>query len=91
MKTRLGWCGKSITYKIVEKGNLIIANISFSVTWKDLVLLTVLYEKDSKQLALSIGLHIEAKKLLKMFAFLQKSETNLPLTKRGGIVRGFLS
>ena len=51
----------------------IIANISFSVTWKDLILLPVLYEKDGKQLVLSIGVHIEAKKLLKMFAFLQKS------------------
>ena len=64
----------------------IIANISFSITWKDLILLPVLYEKDGKQLALSIGVHIAAKKLLKMFAFLQKSETNLPSTRRGGIV-----
>ena len=68
----------------------IIANISFSVTWKDLILLPVLYEKDGKQLVLSIGVHIEAKKLLKMFAFLQKSETILPSTRRGGIVGSFL-
>ena len=53
----------------------IIANISFSVTWKDLILLLVLYEKDGKQLVLSIGVHIETKKLLKMFDFLQTPET----------------
>ena len=53
----------------------IIANISFSVTLKDLILLLVLYEKGGKQLVLSIGVHVEAKKLLKMFAFLRKSET----------------
>ena len=68
----------------------IIANISFSVTWKDLILLPVLYEKDGKQLVLSIGVYIEAKKLLKMFAFLQKSEINLLSTRRGGIVGSFL-
>ena len=28
--------------------------------------------------------------LLKMFAFLQKSETNLPSTRRGGIAGSFL-
>ena len=43
-----------------------------------------------RQLALSIGVHIEAKKLLKMFAFLQKLETNLPSTRRNGIVGSFL-
>ena len=36
-----------------------------------MILLPVLYEKDGKQLVLSIGVHTEAKKLLKMFAFLQ--------------------
>ena len=68
----------------------VIANVSFSVTWKDSILLPVLYQKDDKQLALSIGVHIEAKKLLKMFAFFQKSETNLPSTTRGGIAESFL-
>ena len=53
----------------------IIANISFSVTRKDLILLPVLHEKNGKQLALSIGVDIEAKMLLKMYAFSQKSET----------------
>ena len=51
----------------------IITNILILVLWKDLILLPVLYEKDGKQLGLSIGVHIEAKKLLKIFAFLQKS------------------
>ena len=32
-----------------------------------------------------IGVHIDAKKLLKRFAFSQKSDTNLPLTNKGGI------
>ena len=41
----------------------------------------VLYEKDGKQLALSIGVHIEARKLLKMFAFSQNSETNFTIDK----------
>ena len=40
----------------------IIANISFSVTWKGLILLPALYEKDGKQLALSAGVHIEEKR-----------------------------
>ena len=35
-----------------------------------MVVIPVLHEKDGKQLVLSIGVHIEAKKLLKMFAFL---------------------
>ena len=60
-------------WALLRSNVFIIANISFSVTWKDLILLPVLYEKDGKQLVLSIGVHIEAKKLLKMFAFLQKS------------------
>ena len=67
----------------------VIASISFSVTWKDLILLPVLFEKDSKQLVLSIVVHNEAKNLLKMFAFLQKSQTNLPSTRKGSIVGSF--
>ena len=47
-------------------------------------------KKDGKQLGLSIGVHIEAKKLLKTFAFLQKTETKLPSTRMGGIVGSFL-
>ena len=41
----------------------IIASISFLVTLKELILLPVLYEKDGEQLALSIGVHIGARKL----------------------------
>ena len=52
-------------------------------------MLAVLYKKDGKRLALSIGVHIEREKLLKMFVFSQKSETNLPSTSRGGIVGSF--
>ena len=55
-----------------------------------MILLSILYEKDGKHFALSIGVHIEAKKLLKVVAFLQKSETNLPSTRRDGIVGSFL-
>ena len=55
-----------------------------------MILLPVLYEQEGKQLALSIGVHIEAKKLLKMIVLLQKSETNLPSTGRGGIVQSLL-
>ena len=77
-------------WALLGSNDFIIANISFSVTWKDLILLPVLYEKDGKQLVLSIGVYIEAKKLLKMFAFLQKSEINLLSTRRGGIVGSFL-
>ena len=77
-------------WALLGSNDFIVANISFSVTWEDLILLPVLYEKDGKQLVLSIGVHIEAKKLLKMFAFLPKSETILPSTRRGGIVGSFL-
>ena len=55
-----------------------------------MILLPVQYEKDGKQLTLSIAVYSETKKLLKMFAFLQKSETNFPLTMRGAIVESFL-
>ena len=54
-------------------------------------MLPVLYEKDDKQLVLFISVHIEDKKLLKMFAFLQKSETILPSTRTVGIVGSFSS
>ena len=39
----------------------IIANISLSVTWMDLILLTVLHKTDGKQLVLSLDEHIETK------------------------------
>ena len=56
----------------------------------NLILLSFLYEKDGKQLVLYVGVHTEAKKLLKMFVFLQKSGANLPLTRRGSTVQSFL-
>ena len=67
----------------------IIANILFSVTRKNLIMLPVLYEKDGKQLALSIGVNIETKKLVKIFVFVQKLQINLPSTRKGGIVGRF--
>ena len=68
----------------------IVANIPFSVTWNNLILLPVIYRKEVQQLVLFIGVHIETKKFIKMFAFSQKSETNFPSTKKGGIVGSFL-
>lgn len=53
------------------------------------MLLYVLFEKDSKRLALSIVVHIDAKKVLKMFPFSRKPGTNLSSTNTGGIVRIF--
>ena len=58
-----------------------IANISFSVTWKDLILLPVLYEKDGKQLVLSIGVHIEAKKVIENVCFFTKVWNQLTTDK----------
>ena len=40
-------------------------------------------------LSFFIGVHINAKKLLKRFVFSQKLDTNLPLTNKGGIARIF--
>ena len=42
-----------------------------------MILLPVLYKKDGKQLVLSIGVHMKAKKLLKMFAFLQSNHLTI--------------
>ena len=49
----------------------------------------VLYENNGNTLQAFISVHIDAKKLLKRFAFSQKSETNLPLTNKGGIAGTF--
>ena len=70
------------TWALLGSKVFITVSMSFSVTWKELILLPILYEKDGKKLALSTGVHIEAKKLLKMLAFTQKYETNLPSTSR---------
>ena len=42
---------------------------------RDFILVFVLYEKNGEVLAFFIVVHIDAKKLLKMFAFWWKSET----------------
>ena len=44
----------------------------------------LLYENTGNTLEFFIGVHIDAKKLLKRFTFSQKSEINLPLTNKGG-------
>ena len=51
----------------------IIASISVLVTWKELILLSRLYQNDYVQLTLYVGGYIEAIKLLKWFVFFQKS------------------
>ena len=40
-------------------------------------------------LSFFIGVHINAKKVLKRFVFSQKLDANLPLTNKGGIARIF--
>ena len=51
----------------------------------------VLYEKEGgSTLAVFIGVHIDAKLILKMFAFAQKFEIKLSSTNRGGIAGIFL-
>ena len=59
--------------------------MSSSVKSNDVILALVLYENKGNTLEFFIGVHIDAKKLLKRFAFSQKSEINLPLTNKGGI------
>ena len=49
--------------------DFIIDSISFSVRLKDFILVFVLYKKGGKVLAFFIGVHIDAKKLLKMIDF----------------------
>ena len=59
--------------------------MSSSVKSNDVILPLVLSENNSNTLECFIGVHIDAKKLLKRFVFSQKSETNLPLANTGGI------
>ena len=59
-------------------------------TRKKLVLTLVLYANGGIVLPLFIGVHIEAKKSLNRLALVQKSETNLPFTNKGGIAGIFL-
>ena len=55
----------------------------------NVILSMVLYENNGNTLQAFISVHIDTKKLLKRFAFSQKSETNLPLTNKGGIAGTF--
>ena len=64
--------------------------MSSSVTSNDVILALVLYENNDNALEFFICVHIDAKTLLKRFAFSQKSETNLPLTKKGAIAGIFV-
>ena len=59
--------------------------MSSSIKSNDVILALVLYENNGNTLEFSIGVHIDTKKLLRRFAFSQISETNLPLTNKGGI------
>ena len=59
--------------------------MSSSVISNDVILALVLYENKGNKLEFFIGVHIDAKRLLKRFAFSQKSDTSLPLTNKGGI------
>ena len=73
-----------------ESKAFIIRSISSLVTRNEVVLVFVLYKKGGKILVFCIGVHIAEKKLLKRFAFSQKSEANLPSTNSGGIAGIFL-
>ena len=63
--------------------------MSSFVISNNVILSLVLYENNGNTLQAFIGVHIDAKKLLKRFAFSQKSETNLPLKNKGGIAGTF--
>ena len=56
-------------WALVGSTGFIIDSISFSEMLNDFILVFFLYEKDNKVLAFFIGVHIDAKKLLKMFDF----------------------
>ena len=67
----------------------VITDMFSSVKWNDLILALVLYENNGDMLQFFIGVHIDPKKLLKRFAISIKSETNLPLTNKGGTAGSF--
>ena len=64
---------------------LIINDMSSFVISNNIILALVLYKNNGNKPEFFTGVHIDAKKLLKRFAFSQKSDTNLPLTNKGGI------
>ena len=51
----------------------------------DVIPALALYESNGNRLEFFIGVHVDSKKLLKRFTFLQKSETNLTLTNKDGV------
>ena len=56
---------------LLESNKYIIDNISLFETRKDLILVLVLYRTGGSTPLFFIGVYIEAKKILKSFAFLQ--------------------
>ena len=58
----------------------IIANISFSVTWKDLILLRILYEKDGKH-CIIYRCTYRGKKVIKNVCFFTKVWNHLIIDK----------
>ena len=75
----------SHTCALVGSSDFIISNMFFSAAWKEFILQFLLQEKYGRVLALFIGVHNNAKKLLKRLTFLLKSETKFPSTNKGGI------
>ena len=67
-----------------------ISEISFLLTRKELILRLVIYTNCGIVLPLFIGVHLDAKKSLKRFAFTQNSEINFLLASKGGIDGIFL-
>ena len=75
---------------LLQSNDFIIDSISLFVTRKEFILVLVLYKRGGNTLLFFIGVHIETKKLLKRYAFLQWSEIKLPLTNKDGIAGIFL-
>ena len=75
---------------LLKSNDFIIDSISLFVTRKEFILVLVLYKRGGNTLLFFIGVHIETKKLLKRYAFLQWSEIKLPLTNKDGIAGIFL-
>ena len=61
----------------------IINEISFWVTWKEVILALVLYANGGNELSLFIGVHINTIKSWNRLAFRQTFETNLTLISKG--------
>ena len=70
---------------LVGSSDFLISNMSFSVAWKECILLFLLWEKCGGVLEFFIGVHTDRKNLLKRLTFLLQSETKFPSTNNGGI------